>query len=318
MADEDASGPADRAPQVLAVGLPGHDELTVAGLQEQVERTEQPDQPGGVWRFEQGVGVLVEDAPLLTGDRHLPGVLGPVLLDVLHRGVEVARHLLGRRRTQQPEHAADRVERRIDPLGWAAPARDAFQHRGRGPRLQLEPAAQGGEPERLLVDVLGPARLAPALVRRGETPVELPGEVALDGGTGDHRPHLVSDPVERVEHRDPGLLQRRGRVDHPLGGVGLGEWCCRRGDSGGLGAAVGVRSSPEGPGREQVGRVGREPTHLEGPERPVRSGVLDTQVEDRRVRGGRAAVPVELLGVHAVGEHLVTGDLHECCSSRGR
>ena len=72
VADEDSAGTADRAPEVLPVGLLGHDEPAVAGLQEQVERAEQRHHPRDVGRRGERVEIALEDRPLLALD-HAPG-----------------------------------------------------------------------------------------------------------------------------------------------------------------------------------------------------------------------------------------------------
>ncbi len=313
VADQHATGTADGPPQVLAVRLLGHDRRPVSRLEEQVERAEQGHHSRDVGRGLQRREIRLEDRPLLALDDDRDDVVGPPRLHVLDRPVDVLRDLLRRRRPEQSQDGPHRVECRIEPLGGSPPALDPLEDRGRGAGLQLQPALEGREAERLLVEVLGLADPAPALVRRGQPAVELGRHLTLHDGLRGDVAHLVRDPVEGVEHGDAGLLERPGGVEDALGRVGLRPRRHGPRDGRRLGPAVDVGRPAQRPGRELVvGPMGGT-AQRQGPGRAVGAGVLDAEVEDRGVVA-TSGLDVELLGVHPERQHLLAGDLHASIS----
>ena len=163
--------------------------------------------------------------------------------------------------------------------------RDALEHRWRRAGLQLQARAQRAEAERLLVEMDGVARLAEASVRLAHPRSECGGHVALDGGSGDDVAHLRSDLVECLQNRDAGVLERLGRIEDALAGVGLGQRrdCGRH--LGGVGPAVDVRSTAQRPGGDEHVVVDAGAADRQRPSGAVGSGVLHTEVLDTEVLG---------------------------------
>ena len=140
VADQNSTGAAEGAPEVLAVGLLGYDELPVARLEEQVERSEQVDEA----RDDRAARRVLRGRPRgSSAPRRRPSPrptsCGPVRLDVLDGRVDVAGDLLWRRRAQQPQHATHEVERRTRAPGRTTPAGYPLQDGGDVPGWSSSP-----------------------------------------------------------------------------------------------------------------------------------------------------------------------------------
>jgi hypothetical protein len=303
---EHRAGPAEHRPQRLGQGRVRDEQRPVAGLQEQVERAEQGG-PGRGRDVVQPGGVLGQQPAPLAVHRHLDGVLRPPGLHVLDRRVEVAGDELRRRRAEQPQVAADDVQpRRHGVRGHQAGHR--AQHRWRGARLQLQPGAQRGQPERHLVQMRGVAGPAEPQIRLRHQRGQPRGHLALDHRGRHHLAHGRGDGVQCLEAADARVLERLRRVVDALAGVGVAERRGGRGDPGQVGPPVQMRGAADRPhrGRLVTGLRRGHPAQRERPRSAVRPGVLDAEVEDGGV-GNAARDPAELLGVHPQVEHLPAG-----------
>ena len=186
-----------RAPEVLAGGRVGDDQLAVAALEEEVERPEQPHAVRGGRRpssASQVVGEHVEPPPV---DLDRDDVLGPARLDLLDRAVDVPAPpaWVGagpRRRSTRP----NRVEVRSGTR-FAAPAPAARSGAGTGgevPGSSSRPACSAGEPEGLLVGVRRLARLGTSAGTGSSSRVgELTRHLALHDRLGGDVAHLAGD-----------------------------------------------------------------------------------------------------------------------------
>nr|BFF26170.1 hypothetical protein GCM10025732_41350 [Glycomyces mayteni] len=227
-------------------------------------------------------------------------------LDLLDGGVEVLGDLLHRGGPAQVQVGADRVEPLGDRVRHLEPL-DGLEDRRRGVRLQFEPGADRGEAERHLVQVHRIAGPAEPLVRLRQRLVEPGRHLALDHRRGDDALHLGRDGVERFERRDARGLERLGGVEDPLGRVGVRPRGRRGGDRAHVRPPVRVGRAAQRPQPDQVRLLDLGAPDRQRPHRPVRSGLLDSEVEDRGV-GERAALAVELLDVRAVPQDLAAVD----------
>ncbi len=184
--------------------------------------------------------------------------------------------------------------------------RDGLEHGWGGAGAQFQPGPQRRQTERHLVEVRGVARPAEAQVRRVHQLGDTCGHRALSHRLRDDPAHRVRDGVERGDVGDACGLERLRCVEDALSGIRVGEGLDRCGHSRQVRAAVEVRCAADGPhGGKRVQGRGRDvdTAYGEGPQPAVGAGVLDTHVQNGGVVED-TAVPVELLGVDAVGQHL--------------
>ena len=144
-------------------------------------------------------------------------------------------------------------------------------------------------------------------------------QLPLHHRTGDEAPHGPGHLRDRLTRLDAEGGDGLGGPDHPSTRVDVVE----RGDRGHhvdqLGPPVVVRRHPQTPHQGQVVGVGQRvrrsdghPPIGQGPARPVPPGVLDPEIQDRRVRhrparGGRA---IQLLGGDPVTDDLLPCEVH--------
>ena len=126
----------------------------------------------------------------VDADLDVDHVGGPVLGDVLDRGVEIAGDQLRGRGTEQMQDGAYRVEPRRHLRGRTPPSPDPLEDGWRGARSKLEAGPQGGQPEGLLIEMDGVARPAEAAVGLRQLGRQAGGHLTLDGRLGHQRPHL--------------------------------------------------------------------------------------------------------------------------------
>lgn len=111
--DKDCARPAEHRPQSLRPSRFVNQQLPILGLQEKVERSEQPSRPHPL-RGELGL-VVAQHRPRLALDRYLCDVVRPTGCDVPDRRVEVVGDVFGTRGPEQAQVGTDHV---IPRWGW--------------------------------------------------------------------------------------------------------------------------------------------------------------------------------------------------------
>ncbi len=234
------------------------------------------------------------------GHRALTSLRGAsrVFGDVLRRG-----------RPQQPQIGADDVEP-LRRLSRPLEATDSLQHRRRRAGLEFQPGAKRGQPERHLVQVRGLTRAAVSQVRLVHQRGQPRGHLAFDHRLGNDGTHGGRDRVQCGEVAYAGGLERLGRIEDPLSGIGVGERLHRSRDLRQVLSAVKMWRTPDGPEHGQC-PIGQR-RHIDSAVDQRPQGSVRTRVLNPHVQHGGAAHPsrrvIQLLRPDAEVQNLSTAD----------